>query len=118
MPMPSSWTRRGHRRAQERLGRVGDAAAQGGDRFAAAGAQVGLVVDEERRAEFGGQIEQVDTAHRQAAVGAHRGGVGQQVARQRGGIGHDVDLYDYVWVLSTTAFRRSMSLMGSNGLVM
>ena len=70
----------GHGQAQERLGGVGDAVAEGGDRLAAAGPQVGLVVDEQRRAEALGQVEQVAAADRQPAVGADRGGVGQQVS--------------------------------------
>ena len=47
----------GHGHAQERLGRVGHAVAEGGHRLAAAGPQVVLVVDEQRRAELGGQVE-------------------------------------------------------------
>ena len=42
----------GHGRAEERLGGVGDAVAEGGHRLPAAGPQVGLVVDEQRRAEL------------------------------------------------------------------
>ena len=46
----------GHGQAQERLGRVdGAVGAERGDRLAAAGPQVGLVVDEQRRAVLGGQ---------------------------------------------------------------
>ena len=49
---PSSCDEPGHGHAQERLGRVGDAVAEGGDRLPAARPQVGLVVDEQRRAEL------------------------------------------------------------------
>ena len=76
----------GHGQAQERLGGVGDAVAEGGDRLAAAGPQVGLVVDEQRRAVLarpGRATSQPPM--RQAPVVADRGGVGQQVARQRPG---------------------------------
>ena len=48
-----------HRDAQERLGGVGDAVGEGGHRLPAAAPEVGLVVDEQRRAVLGGQLEQV-----------------------------------------------------------
>ena len=48
--MPSSCGQPGHGPAQERLGRVADAGPEGGDRLAAPGPQVRLVVDEQRRA--------------------------------------------------------------------
>ena len=58
----------GHGPAQEGLGGVGDAVAPGRDRLAAGVAQVVLVVDEERRAELLGQLEQVDAADVEVAL--------------------------------------------------
>ena len=49
----------GHRCAQERLGGVGDAVTEGLDGLAATVAQVLFVVDEDGRAELGGEIERV-----------------------------------------------------------
>ena len=56
--------------AQERLGRVGDAVAERRDRLAAAGPEVRLVVDEQRRAELGGEVEDVDSRRRGGAPSA------------------------------------------------
>ena len=50
----------GHGPAEEGLGGVGHTVTPGGDRLPAGAAQVVLVVDEQRRAELGGQVEQVD----------------------------------------------------------
>ena len=72
----------GHGHAQERLGGVGDAVGERGHGLAAAGPEVVLVVDEQRRAELAGHVEQVAAADRQAAVVADGGVVGQQVERQ------------------------------------
>ena len=67
---PSSYGEAGHRPAQERLGGVDDAAgAERVDRLPAAGAQVLLVVDEQRRAELGGQLVDAAPADGQRAVG-------------------------------------------------
>ena len=56
--------------------------AEGGDRLPAAGPQVGLVVDEQRRAELGGQLEPGRTPPiEELAVGADRGVVGQERRR-------------------------------------
>ena len=52
----------GHGTAQEGLGGVGHAVTPGGDGLTAGLAQMVLVVDEERRAEFLSQLQQVDTA--------------------------------------------------------
>jgi hypothetical protein len=56
----------GHRPAQERLGGVGDAVAERVDRLAAAGRAGGLVVDEQRRAELGGQVASDRSSARRA----------------------------------------------------
>ena len=78
----------GHRPAQERLGGVHDtAAAERRDRLAAAGAQVRLVVDEQRRAELVGEVGERATADAQPAVVTDRGRVGQQAERDRRGHG-------------------------------
>ena len=69
--------------AQERLGCVGGAVAEHRHRLAATGADVGLVVDEQRGAVAFGQVGHVAAADRQPAVVVDRGGVGQQVERQR-----------------------------------
>ena len=82
--MPSSWASRAIARHRNALVGVRDAVAERGDRLAAPGPEVGLVVHEQRRAE----------ARRRARAGrsppiASRpsapidGGVGQQVPRQR-----------------------------------
>jgi hypothetical protein len=57
-----------HGPAEERLGGVGDAVAEGGDGLGAPGAQLGLVVDEQRRAELLGQVGQVAPADEQLPV--------------------------------------------------
>ena len=73
-----------HRPAEERLGRVDHAArAERVDRVAAAGAHVGLVVDEQRRAELLGQGDDRATADLERSVRADGRGVGQQLERQR-----------------------------------
>ena len=70
----------GHRETEERLGCVGDAVAERGERLAAARSEVGLVVDEQRGAVLARQVEQVGAPHRQPARARvdHRG-VGQEV---------------------------------------
>jgi hypothetical protein len=73
-----------HGRAEERLGGVVDARAEGGDRFAAPGPQVGLVVDEQRGAELAGELERVAPADDELALVADGGGVGEQRERERG----------------------------------
>ena len=71
----------GHGPAQERLGGVGDAVAERGDRLAAAGPQVRLVVDEQRRAELVRPARATShAADAEPPVGADRRGVGQQAA--------------------------------------
>ena len=58
----------GHGPAQEGLGGIGHPVAPGVDGLPAGAAQVVLVVDEERRAELGRQVQQVDPAHPQVPV--------------------------------------------------
>ena len=64
---PSSWASWAIGRAEEGLGGIGHALAEGGHRLCAAGPQVGLVVDEDRGAELGGQVEEVAAPDAQAA---------------------------------------------------
>ena len=78
----------GHRQAQEGLGGVGDAVAPGRDRLAAARPEVVLVVDEQRRAELLGQLEDVDAADVEVALLVHERAARQEVALQ--GCGRDV----------------------------
>jgi hypothetical protein len=73
----------GHREAQERLRGVGHAVAEGIDGLPAPSPQVGLVVDEQGRAEPLGQLDQVAPADGEPAVGGDHGGVRQQRPRQR-----------------------------------
>ena len=72
----------GHGPAQERLGGVGDAVAPGGDRVAAGVAQVVLVVDEQRRAELFGQLEEVDAADVEMTLLVHRRRAREELALQ------------------------------------
>ena len=72
----------GHRPAQERLGRVGHAVPERGDRLPAARPQVRLVVDEERRAVLVGQRVQVAPPDQQLPVRPDLGRVRQQPPRQ------------------------------------
>jgi hypothetical protein len=53
----------GHGAAEERLGGIGHPVPPGLDGRPAGLAQVVLVVDEQRRPELGGQVEQVDISH-------------------------------------------------------
>ncbi len=76
----------GHGQAEEGLRPVGHPVAEGGHRLPAPGPQVVLVVDEQGRAVLLGQVEQVDAAHAQPAVGADHGGVGQDVAGKGGAV--------------------------------
>ena len=76
-----------HRQAEERLGGVGDPVTERGHRLAAAGPEVGLVVDEQGRAEALGQLEHVAPADAEPSVVADGRRVGQQLARQRAGHG-------------------------------
>jgi hypothetical protein len=76
----------GHGGAEEGLGGVVDAGTEGGHRLAGAGAQVGLVVDEEGGAELGGQRERVAAADVQPTGCVDGGRVGQEVGGQRGHI--------------------------------
>ena len=75
----------GHGPAQEGLGGVRDAVAPGGHRLPAGLAQVVLVVDEQRRAEFLGQLEQVDTPDMEVALLVDGGRAREQTALRSGG---------------------------------
>ena len=93
-----------HGSAQERLGGVRDAVAPGGDGVAARVPQVVLVVDEQRRAEFLGQLEEVDAADVEVAFLVHGRRSREEVALQ--GCGHDIVVgrhgdagYGSVWML-------------------
>ena len=68
----------GHGAAEERLGGIGHPVPPGPDGRPAGLAQVVLVVDEQRRPELGGQVEQVDISHAEMPVLAHGGRPGQQ----------------------------------------
>ena len=73
-----------HRAAQERLGRVDHpAVTEHGHRGATPGAEVVLVVHEQRRAELPGQVLDADAADEQTAVGGERRVVGQEGERER-----------------------------------
>ena len=75
----------GHGQAEEGLGGVDDVAvAERRDRLPAAGPEVVLVVDEQRRAELAGQVEGVAAADEQLAAASDRGVVGQQAPREDG----------------------------------
>ena len=87
----------GHRLAQERLGGVDrPARSERRHRLAAAGAQVGLVVDEHRRTELGDELVDATAADRQRAVVGDRRVVRQQPPIEHGhairtsgaGVGH------------------------------
>ena len=71
----------GHGATQERLRRVGDAIGEGRDRLSTAGAQVRLVVHEQRRAELARQFVRGTFADRQPAAFVDGGGVGQYMPR-------------------------------------
>src|SRR5205807_4303095 len=58
--------------------------AEGLSSLSAPGPQMGLVVDEERRALLVRQLHEVDAAHRQVAVCGDAGRIRQQAARERG----------------------------------
>ena len=90
-----------HGQAQERLGGVGHPVAEGGHGLAAPGAEVVLVIDEQRRTELGGQFGDRASADGQRPVGQDLGRVGQQAAGYRirgpletcrgfGGHGHQI----------------------------
>ena len=74
----------GHRPAQERLRRVDrEVRSERRDGLTTAGPQMLLVVDEQRSAVLGREVEEVDTADRQATRGVDGRGVRQEVARDR-----------------------------------
>ena len=73
-----------HGRAQKGLGGIGDAVPPGGHRLAAARPQVILVVDEQRRPEPVGQLEEVHASYRQVAVGTGPRRQRQQATVDRG----------------------------------
>ena len=74
-----------HGDAQERLGGVGDPVAPGGHGLPTGGAQVGLVVDEQRRALVLGQFDQVAAADAEVTVGADAGRGREEVDVDRTG---------------------------------
>ena len=74
-----------HGQAQEGLGGVGHAVAEGGDRLPAPTPEVGLVVDEQGRAVLLGQVEHVASTDAKPSVVADRRRVRQQAARERPG---------------------------------
>ena len=72
----------GHGQAQEGLRGVDDVAvAEDVDGLAAAGPQVVLVVDEQRRAVLGGQLGDVDAGDEQLPLGPDGGVVGEEAGR-------------------------------------
>ena len=73
-----------HRSAQERLRGVDrEVGSERGDGLAAPRPHVVLVVDEERSAVLGREVDEVDAADREPPLGVDRRGVGQEVARDR-----------------------------------
>ena len=74
-----------HRCAQERLGRVCRAVAEGRRRLPTSGSKVLLVVDEQGRAMCTCQIDDVASTDRQVAIGPNRGRRRQQVMSDRVG---------------------------------
>ena len=82
----------GHGQAEERLGGVDDvAAAERGGGLPGPGAEVVLVVDEERRAVLGGEVEEVEAADREVARAVDGRRVGQEGEGDRAG--HQVRWY-------------------------
>ena len=73
----------GHGQAQEGLAGVGHTVAEGGHGLPAAGTEVGLVVDEQRRAELGRQVTEIETTDAEAAVCTDLRAVGQEPSRDR-----------------------------------
>ena len=76
----------GHGPAQEGLRGVGDTVAPGRHRLPAGVAQMVLVVDEERRAELLGQLEEVDATDVEVALLVHRRGPRQQARAPEGAV--------------------------------
>ena len=74
---------RGHRLAQEGLGRVGDAIPETRNGLAAPRAQVVLVVDEDRCADLLRELQEVDPANAQVTVTGDCGRVGKQAPLDR-----------------------------------
>ena len=75
----------GHGPAEEGLGGVGHPVAPGRDRLPTGAAQMVLVVDEEGRAELGGEVEEVDAPDPEVPVLAHFGRVRQEMTLDRCG---------------------------------
>jgi hypothetical protein len=73
----------GHGLAEESLGGVGDAVRKGLAGLSAPPPDVFFVVDEDGGTDIGGDLEDVDTADRKAAVQGDGRRVRQQVSRQR-----------------------------------
>ncbi len=78
-----------HGDAEEGLRGVGHPVAPGRDRLPADGAQVGFVIDEERRAVDLGQLQQIAATDREPAIDAHHRRRGKEGGVDRsGGDGH------------------------------
>ena len=83
-PQPLLVDQAGHGKAEKRFGRVDrEPVAERRRGLTAAGPQVLLVVDEEWRAVLGREVEQVDSADREAPAGVDRRRVGQEMPRER-----------------------------------
>ncbi len=121
-----------HRPAQEGLPGVGDpAGAEGGGVLPAAGPEMGLVVDEQRRAEAFRQPSEVAAADREAPVSrdGRRGREESQVDRGAQGPvtvlasspgsvgGSGTGSAASAWVRASRVLTRAMRSRGSNGFV-
>ena len=80
----------GHGQAEKRLGGIGDPVAPRRHGLATARPEVFLVVDEQWGPEPLGQLEELDTADRQASLGAHPGRHGEQLDAHRALVGAQV----------------------------
>ncbi len=90
--------------AQESLGGVGHALPPGRNGLTAGVTQVVLVVDEQWRSEFLGQLEQIDAADVEVSLPVHRRGAWEELALQR--CGRDVVVRRH-GQQDTAAFGRS-----------
>ena len=77
-----------HGAAEKRLGRIGHSAvAEDGPRLTAACPYVVLVVDDQRRTERTGQVDEITTRNRETAGCIRRRAVGEEVRGKRSGHG-------------------------------